>query len=400
MLQYDEAKIIILNEASAVIPKIESLPLLKSLHRVLAEDVYSDSDLPCFTNSSMDGFAIKYSQRKSWTIIDEIPAGHFHTVALNDDKAVRIMTGGKLPEDADTVIPLEDLTEITNSISLLDTAKVKPGQFVRHVGEDLLKNRMAVEKNTYLESRHIALLAMCGKDMVNVYAPLKAGVLTTGDELIDINDAPKDDKVRASNLYTILAALQNLNLDTINLGILRDDKPVIKQAVHSALNSDIDILITTGGVSVGKYDFLKEVFSELGVDIVFNKVNIKPGKPVVFGKYTNGTAVKYIFGLPGNPVSSYATFKILVEPFIHGIYRQSETAPVQAILKTDYKKSDKRRHFVRGLLSYNGDAFTVAVQGLQSSNNLAGLAQSNCLFIADEEVEIIKAGTGVSCIRI
>ncbi len=400
MLQYDEAKKIILKEASAVNPKIQALPLLKSLHRVLAEDVFSDSDLPCFTNSSMDGFAIKHSPRNSWEIVDEIPAGHFHSVALHDDKAVRIMTGGKLPEDADTVIPLEDVTETGNTISLLDSAKVKHGQFVRHVGEDLLKNRMAVEKNTYLESRHIALLAMCGKDMVNVYAPLKAGVLTTGDELVDIHEMPQDDKVRASNLYTILAALQHLNLDTVNLGILRDDKSVIKQAVQSALNSDIDLLITTGGVSVGKYDFLKEVFSELGVEIVFNKVNLKPGKPVVFGKYMNGATVKYIFGLPGNPVSSYATFKILVEPFIQSIYRQNEAAPVQAILKTDYKKSDKRRHFVRGLLTYENNTFTVAVQGLQSSNNLAGLAQSNCLFIVPEDDEIIKAGTGVLCIRI
>ncbi len=400
MLQFDEAKKIILKEASTVIPEIESLPLLTALHRILAEDVFADSDLPGFTNSSMDGFAIKYSQRNEWKIIDEIPAGHFHAVALSEVNAVRIMTGGKLPDDADAVIPLEDVAESAGSITLLDGKKIKKGQFVRHTGEDLQKGLLAVEKNTFLESRHIALLAMCGKHLVNVYNQLKAGVLTTGDELIDIHETPDTDKVRASNLYTILSALQNLNLETVNLGILRDNKAIIKEAVHAALISDIDILLTTGGVSVGKYDFLKEVFGELGVDIIFNKVNIKPGKPVVFGKYTQGTKSKYIFGLPGNPVSSYATFKILVEPFIQTIYRQNEPEIVQAVLTSDYKKSDTRRHFVRGLLSYDGNKYSVSVQGLQSSNNLAGLAQSNCLFVAMEDDHLLQAGTGVSCIRI
>ena len=319
---------------------------------------------------------------------------------MNTEKTARIMTGGKLPADADTIIPLEDVSEVANAITLREDAKLRKGQFVRHTGEDLLKHSLAVAKNTLLEPRHIALLAMCGMADVKVCTSLKAAVLTTGDELIDIHQFPSDDKVRASNLYTILSELKSLNVETVNLGILRDDKAQIKQSVQSALQSDIDILITTGGVSVGKYDFLKDVFNELGVEILFNKVNIKPGKPFVFGKFQNVKSVKYVFGLPGNPVSSYATFKILVEPFINTVYKQFEPPLIKAVLQTEYKKSDKRLHFVRGLLSYKGNAFSVATQGLQSSNNLAGLAQSNCLFIAAEDSEIIKAGTEVSCIRI
>jgi molybdopterin molybdotransferase len=400
MLQYHEAKNIVIKEASAFTTRITTLPLLESLHRILSEDVFADSDLPFFTNSSMDGFAIKYSERKSWEMIDEIPAGHFHKVLLDTGKTVRIMTGGKLPDDADTVIPLEDVSESGTDITLSESAGLKKGQFVRHTGEDLLKNSLAVPKDTLLEARHIALLAMCGKAEVKVHTSLKAAVLTTGDELIDIHQIPGDDKVRASNLYTILSALNSLNVETVNLGILQDDKVQIKQSVQSALQSDIDILITTGGVSVGKYDFLKEVFNELGVEILFNKVNIKPGKPFVFGKFQSTKAVKYVFGLPGNPVSSYTTCKILVEPFINTVYKQNEVPLIKSILLSDYKKSDKRLHFVRGLLSYQGNTFSVATQGLQSSNNLAGLAQSNCLFIAEVESENIKAGTEVSCIRI
>jgi molybdopterin molybdotransferase len=400
MVQYNEAKNIVVKEASAFTTRITTLPLLKSLHRILAEDVFADSDLPCFINSSMDGFAIRYSERKNWEITDEIPAGHFHNVIMDIDKTVRIMTGGKLPEDADTVIPLEDVTEVANNITLREGLRLKKGQFVRHAGEDLLKNSLAVSKNTLLEARHIALLAMCGMAEVKVCTSLKAAVLTTGDELIDIHQFPSNDKVRASNLYTILSALKSLNVETVNLGILQDDKTQIKEAVQSALQSDIDILITTGGVSVGKYDFLKDVFNELGVEILFNKVNIKPGKPFVFGKFQDTKTVKYVFGLPGNPVSSYATFKILVEPFINAVYKQFEPPLIKAILQTDYKKSDKRLHFVRGLLSYEGNTFLVATQGQQSSNNLAGLAQSNCLFMAEEDSEIIKAGNEVSCIRI
>jgi len=400
MLLFEEALKLVLDEARHINPSVISLPLLDSLNQILAEDVFSDTDLPCFTNSSMDGFAIRYSDNNSWSIIDEIPAGHFHKVDVDIAGAVRIMTGGKLPENADTVIPIEDVDESETKVFLKQGVQIRPGQFVRHSGEDLLSNSLSVSKNTLLEPRHLALLAMCGKDTVRVSEPLKIGVMTTGDELIDINQKPVDDKVRASNLYTILAALKKLNMRTRNIGIINDDKVKIKDAVSAALNSDLDILITTGGVSVGKYDYLKDVFRELGVEVFFNSVKIKPGKPVVFGKYQNGNEIKYVFGLPGNPVSSYATFRIFIEPFLQKVFGQSTEQPTKAILRSKYTKADAKRHFIRGILSRKDNVYYATIQGKQSSNNLAGLAQSNCLILANEDVNTLNVGDEVQCIRI
>ena len=399
MISYEEALHILLAETLRNTKKeIIEVSLLDSVNCILAEDVFSDTDLPSFTNSSMDGFAIIYSDASEWKITGEISAGNFQHFTIDTASAVRIMTGGKIPQKADTVIPLEDVIEQSGAISLRNNCKVKQGQFIRLAGEDLHKNSIALPRDVCIQPQHIALLATCGKAKVKIYKPLTIGVFSTGDELIEIETIPVADKIRATNIYTILAAIKNLNMHAINVGFTKDDKQLIRQKVETSLQTEIDILITTGGVSVGKYDYLKEVFTELGIEILFDKVNIRPGKPCVFGRYEKNGNVKYVFGLPGNPVSSFATFTIFVKLFIQHWFNQKSEKTITAILQSGITKSDTKRHFVRGTISNLNGAYEVIVQGKQSSGNLAGLGLSNCLIVMKEDRNILSKGDLVECI--
>lgn len=396
MIAYDDALLIVKREFKKIKTDIINLPLEESTGYFLAEDILTDTYLPPFDNSSMDGFAVKYIPDVfKWKITGEISAGNFENLPFENDTAVRIMTGGKLPENFDTVIPLEDIVENNNEISLIEGSHFFEGMNIRKKGEDISPGILVLPKSTLLKPQNISIAAACGKSNVKVFEKIKVGIIATGDELIDVAIKPEGDKIRATNLYTIISLVKQSGMIPVNLGMVKDDKQILTEKIASALDSDINILITTGGVSVGKYDYLKDIYNELNAEIYFTKVNIKPGKPVVFGR----SREKLIFGLPGNPVSSFVSFIIFIREALRNNGKGTD-APFNAKLQGSIKKSDSKKHFVRGISYYDFSEKTYYAKaaGAQSSGNMAGLNDSDCLIIFPEEKGIIENGEIVNCI--
>lgn len=400
MINYYEALEIIKREFIKLTLHTEEVDIYESFNRILAEDVISDVDLPSFDNSAVDGYAIKYSDRKEWKIIGEISAGNYSAFNLTENDTVMITTGSKLPANADTVIPVEDVEVKGDLLKLQPNALIKKGMNIRPQGNDLKKNEIAVHRFTRIDAKTIAVLASCGKEKVKVFSKLKAAILATGDELIPINEKPEGDKLRVSNIYSLYAAIKEMNQSVINLGFTKDDKDLITQKIKAALGMDIDLLITTGGVSVGKYDFLKEVFEEQGLKEKFWKVNIKPGKPIYFGVYEKDERRILVFGLPGNPVSSLVNFYVFIKPAIEFLFKQNEIKSLIATLQNDLRKKDGKRHFSRGILFEENSEWKVTSEFSQSSGNLVEMSRANCLIEIEEERLNPKKGEKVKCILI
>ena len=402
MIAFDEAYKIIEKGFNEINPEIEKVLLERSLHRTLAEEVIADVDLPPFNNSAMDGIAVKYNVNiNEWEIVGEISAGNYEEFELNDNSAVTIMTGSRIPEFCDTIIPVEDIDVNKHTASLKENAKVRKGASIRKKGSDIANGEIAIPKNTFLKPRHLAAAASCGKSKLFVYKKLNVGVLATGDELIPVDEKPTGDKIRISNTYSLLAVIDELNMNAVDLGIVSDEKVLLLQKISDALNSNIDILITTGGVSVGKFDYVKDVFEELGVEINFWRVYIKPGKPIVFGSFKSGAHSILVFGLPGNPVSSLVNFEIFIRENIIKLYHQPKQEYFEAVLQNNLKKTDKKRHFMRGVLAKaNNGTYEVSSEFSQSSGSLVEMSKANCLMIIEEETINPAKGKIVKCMMI
>jgi len=403
MLNFKEAIKLIEDEFLQLTKNIIEVKLSESTGLTLAEDIYADVNIPAFNNSSIDGFAINFTgNEKRWDITGEISAGNFKDYNIDSKSAVRITTGGRIPENSTAVIPIEDLIEDGSMLHLKEGIKIKQNQNIRYKGEDLKAGLAALSRNTVLKAQNIALAGACGRTNLKVYQKLKIGVLATGDELVEIAADPGEDKVRATNLYSLLAEVKEINMNPINLGIVKDNKDLLMNSISSALKSDQDILITSGGVSVGKYDYLKDIFKEAGVECIFWRVNVRPGKPFFFGKYVKGNKTKLVFGLPGNPVSSFVSFTLFIKQAVLKYYGHEDFSYHKAILETPIKKGDSKRHFIRGKLKPDAASkkYYVSVPGSQSSGNLAGLSNSNCLIVIPEEMTNPAPGEEVECIMI
>ncbi len=401
MIDYFAALEIIKKEFEKLTLYIEEVDIFESHQRILGEDIIADVDLPPFDNSAVDGYAIKFSERTQWNVIGEISAGNFSSYNLTESDAVLVTTGSKLPINADTVIPIEDVEINENKLHLKPNVFIKNGMNIRKQGSDLKKDEIAIHHFTKIDAKTIAVLASCGKEKVKVYSKLKAAILATGDELIPIKEKPEGDKLRVSNIYSLYAAIKEMNHTVINLGFTKDDKEIITQKIKAALEMDIDFLITTGGVSVGKYDFLKEVFKEQGVKEKFWKVNIKPGKPIYFGVYEKNEKKILVFGLPGNPVSSLVNFYVFLKPAIEFLlFKQSKVQSIKATLQNDLKKKDGKRHFSLGILFEENGEWKVSSEFSQSSGNLVEMSKANCLIEIEEERRNPKRGERVKCILI
>jgi molybdopterin molybdotransferase len=403
MINYRDAMNIIAKEFEVIEARVIEVELLDCMGYVLAEDVLSDIDQPPFDNSAMDGIAVKFnSDVREWKLVGEISAGNFENHSFSENETVRIMTGAKLPSCADTVIPIEDLDEIGEQIKLLESAKYKKNNHVRGKGENLKLGQIAVAKNTKISAINIPILAACGKTKVKVFDKFKIGILSTGDELVDISEFPGEDKIRASNIYSLQCLIKQCGHEAVSFGIVSDDRESTEKIIDEILQSDIDILLTTGGVSVGKYDYLKEILADRGVEEIFWKVNIKPGKPLYFGKYDKSTSSKYIFGIPGNPVSAYVTYLVFVQQSLDQIFGISNFETVNAVLKSNLKKKDGKRHFSRGNISWDAGNVRYVVKdvGSISSGNMASLNYANCLMIFEEDKNFAAIGEEIACIRI
>ena len=374
---------------------IEKISLLDALGRVLAENIIADRDNPPWDNSAMDGFAVRYEDIKQeyavttptvLKVIEDVPAGRFASKTVGKGEAIRIMTGAALPQGADTVLKIED-TEATS-----DTVKVfKPelqGANIRPQGEDVRKGDCIIPKGKVIRPAEAGMLAILAKPFVFVYQRPRVAILSTGDELADLDERLTDEKIINSNSYGIAAAVREAGGLPHLLGIAKDNPDDLKAKIGQGLNADI--LVLSGGVSMGDYDFTKPVFQELGGEMNFWKLAIRPGQPVAFGKIGKTLA----FGLPGNPVSSMVTFEQLVRPaMLQMCGHKVLTRPVvQAVFQERFSKRPDRRHFLRGLLWMERGMLMVRTTGPQGSGILTSLVKANGLIDIPVEVEKLKPG--------
>ena len=325
-------------------PGIEKIPLQQSVNRVLAEVIKADRDFPPFDRVSMDGIAIKSQALaegiKTFPVEFVQAAGSPQSNLVSGMNCVEVMTGAILPENSDTVIKYEDL-EIKDNIAHLVNDKVDAGQNVHRKGIDCRENDVLLEPGMLLSAAEVALLASVGKVDVQVLKMPKTALISSGNELVDVKDVPLLHQIRRSNTYAIEAGMQLLNWNASHFHF-PDDKSVLLDSLSKVMN-DHDVLILSGGVSKGKFDFIPKVFEELGVKKLFHRVNQRPGKPFWFGASEQG---KTVFALPGNPVSTYMCFYRYVKPWIlrsMGIQRRD----LSALLATDFTFAPNLTYFLQ-----------------------------------------------------
>lgn len=369
--------------------------LRNALHRVLAETVTAGENIPPFDNGAMDGFVVRsgdVSQASKRTpaalaIVGESSAGNVFRKRVGKGEAVRIMTGGKIPRGADAVVPIE-LVQVKGDTHILVTSPAKPGQHIRRAGEDIRKNEIVLKRGELLTPARLGVLASLGRTKVRVARRPHVNILATGDELVEVRERPREGQIRNSSSYALAGLVEQHGGVSRMLGVVSDRKKKMRKAVKRGL--DCDILLITGGVSVGKYDFVKEILKDAGVTIVFWQVNIKPGRPLLFGKIKR----TLVFGLPGNPVSTGVTFLQFVRPAIHRTAGRSDARPVllSAVLDEEIRKNDGKRHFLRGIAARRGGVLYVRKTGSQSSGVMSSLAKGNCLIIVPEKTTLVKKG--------
>lgn len=403
MLSYKEALQTITQQLSAIQWRTESVKLEESIGRRLAEDVISDVNLPPFDHSAMDGFAVRFHKDvRRWDVIGELSAGNYKEFQIDYHNSVSIMTGAKMPAGADTVIPVENCDVSDNSISVSDDYNLKKGRNVRLLGEDLAKDSVAIASGEIIKANNISLAAACGKSTLKVYSKLNIGAFATGDELVPVDSIPANDQIRSSNLATLSASIHNINMNPVDFGLCADKRELIESRLSQALNSDIDMLITSGGVSVGKYDFIQDCLKAVGAEIQFWKVNIKPGKPLLFSTYKIGNKIIPVFSLPGNPLSCFVNFQLFVKQTLLMQYGDENSLKFSAKLRSKIKKGDGRLHFIMANSRFNAKhgCYEVESAGQQSSGTMSTMSLADCMFLFPEELTVLSKGDWVECIRI
>lgn len=390
---------------------MEKVPLTAALGRVLARAVQAEENLPPFANSAMDGYAVRgadvvtASQANPVTlaVAGDIAAGQAPEVSLGPGMAARIMTGAPLPEGADAVIPVEDTSEpwreaerpLPDEIAVYRT--VSPGDYVRYPGEDIQVGTEVLPARHILRPQEIGVLASLGMGHVPVYRRPRVGVLSTGDELIAVEEALRPGKIRNSNGYTQTAQVEALGAVAVPLGVARDTVEDVRAKLHTGLEAEVDLFVSSAGVSVGAYDVVKAVLESEG-NVGFWRVRMRPGKPLAFGTYQG---VPYL-GLPGNPVSALVSFERFARPAI--LKMAGHTAwerPRLTVTLLDSLDSDGRETYARAVVSRGKDGRYVArVTGSQGSHVLTSLVEANALLIMPEGTRELPAGSRAEAMMI
>jgi molybdopterin molybdotransferase len=392
---YDAQKVVL---DAATVLGLEKISILDVLGRVLGEDIVAERDNPPWDNSAMDGFAVRWEDIKqeqaiqkpvTLSIIEDVPAGTMPSKAVSSSQAIRIMTGAPIPPGADTVLKVEDTEHTPDSVRVF---KAEPkGANIRPQGEDVKKGDCIIAKGSRIRPGEVGMLAILAKSFVFVYQRPRVAILATGDELADLDERFSEEKIINSNSYGIAAAVQEAGGIPLLLGIGRDTPTALKEKISQGLNADM--LVLSGGVSMGDYDFTKVVFRELGAEMNFWKLAIRPGQPLAFGKIQG----KLAFGLPGNPVSSMVTFEQLVRPALLKMSgcRSYGRPVVQALFQERFSKRTDRRHFLRGILTREEGVFKVRTTGDQGSGILTSMVKANCFIDVPVEVERLNPGDEV-----
>lgn len=407
MISVEEALSKVLSHVK-VLEQVEQ-PLLDSLGQTLARDIRAEMDVPPADNSAMDGFAVRAdniagANRESprmLKVIGQVAAGYTTDVAVTAGNAIRIMTGAPLPAGADTVVPFEFTDEQArkrdggriDEISVFQ--QVLPGENIRRAGEDVPRGSLVLSAKTLLRPAEIGVLASLGYATVPVFRRPVVAVLATGDEVVDIAQPLPPGKIYNSNTYTIAAQVKRYGGIPRILGVARDNADDLTRSIRSGL--DADLLITSGGVSMGDYDMVKQVLEAEG-EIGFWTVRMKPGKPLAFGVFRAGGRQIPHLGLPGNPVSSMVTFEMFARPAILKMLGRTDLSmpAVEARLTSTVKNTDRRRIFLRVKVRRGEDGTLEArVTGSQGSGMLTSMSRSNGLAVVPDFVTEVHEGETV-----
>jgi molybdopterin molybdotransferase len=396
MIPVKEARDVILRQIPVL--GTEKVDLLSALGRVLAEDVVAPYNVPPHNNSAMDGYAVRAEdvqhasteQPVTLDVIDDLPAGYVSRHRLRQGQAIRIMTGAPVPEGADSIVRVEETERVgNNEVRVL---KAVPPQYdMRLAGEDISKGDTVLKQGTAIRAAEVGLLASLGRSFIQVYQRAQVAILSTGDELAEIDEPLQPGKIMNSNSYSLAALVLETGANPIQLGIARDTRADLEAKFAAGVRADA--IISSGGVSVGDYDLVKEILNQSGSQMQFWKVRMKPGKPQAFGTI-QGTPT---FGLPGNPVSSMVSYEIFVRPALlhmmgHArIYRTIVTARIQE----EIRKTDERKHFVRVVLSKTRGKYIASTTGAQGSGILSSMSKANGLAVIHEERMLVRSGEEV-----
>jgi molybdopterin molybdotransferase len=402
VLSFEEARYVVEQHAARVRPwGVESIDLLSGVGRVLALPISADRDFPPFRRAMRDGYAVRAADLSqlpaSLEVIGEIKAGAAAKDIPSEVKpgqAAAIMTGAPTPPGADAVVMVEYTKLSGNRVTI--TRAVSAGDNIVPVGSEARQGQVLLERGTRLDYGAIAVMASVGKQhSVPANCRPRVAILATGDEIVDVGETPGPSQIRNSNSYSLAAQVMEAGGDPRLLGIARDDAESLRALIAKGL--ELDLLLLTGGVSMGKYDLVERVLVEIGAEFFFTGAQIQPGRPVVFGRAKS----KYFLGLPGNPVSTMVTFELFAKPMIEGLsgMRPRPLLFLHARLKSEIKTKTGLKRFLPGTLSGELENCEVELASWHGSGDVAGTARANCYIVIPPDRERIAAGEWVAVMQ-
>jgi molybdopterin molybdotransferase len=395
VLSVEKAQEHILSTVNVLEP--ERVPLLEAAERVLAEAVAADRDIPPVTNAAMDGYAVRGADMVGDTIwlrvVGQVAAGHEADVAVGPGEAVRIMTGAPVPEGADTVVRFESTRVEGDQVLILEPPSL--GQNVRLAGEDVREGQAILEPGRVLRPQEIGMLAALGQLKVAVIRRPRVAILGTGDEVVPPDQTPGPSQIRDANSYTVAAQVQRYGGVPMILGVVHDQEELLRQGMRSAVECGADFVITSGGVSVGDFDLVKQVMDTEG-EMYFWSLNMKPGRPMAFGD-VGGIP---LLGLPGNPVAAMISTELYARPALLKMqgFTDWSRSMVRARLTQPIERKDGRRHYLRVTLHETAEGCRAVLTGDQGSGILNSLVQADGLAVIPEDVRRLPEGSEVEVI--
>jgi molybdopterin molybdotransferase len=402
VLTFEQADVTVRQYCRKIAPRqSETVSLLSSLGRVLAEPVAADRDFPPFSRATRDGYAVRAADLQNipakLRVVGEIRAGGSFSGSVKAGQAVEIMTGAAVPEGADAVVMVEHTSAAANEVEI--RRGVGSGENVVRAGAEARAGDVLLQRGTRIRPAQIALLAAVGKANLSVYRKPQVAVLSTGDELVDVSERPGQNQIRNSNSYSLCAQVTQAGGEPLQLPVAPDEEPKLTTLIEAGLDK-ANLLLLSGGVSMGKFDLVEQVLSKLGAQFFFTGALIQPGRPIVFGEIRKNSHLIPFFGLPGNPVSVMTTFDLFVRPVLEALAgaAPSRTPAVAARLKKPLKTKTGLTRFLPAILEGGLYDPEVEVVPWKGSGDLFAASKANCYLVLSPDRETIEAGDMVTVV--